>query len=244
MKNYARASLAIPALLFMACSAASGDAQPEGSSRSNTPSNGSGSASSSPSNGGAPLSTAQQLLQENVAASEITLAEATDVALAANPDARVLETDLDRDDGELRFEIELELADGRVIEVHVDAVTGDILRSVAEDSADDDDGDVDDDDQAVCDSTISADAATALAEAEAGGSAVRVEADDDCEFEIVVDTGAGLVEVDVSPDGVVTLDDDDQDDDDGIADDDDDDGDDGDDGDGDDDDDGDDGDDD
>jgi uncharacterized membrane protein YkoI len=207
MKNHARASLAIPALLFMACSSA-GDGQPESSSRSSTPVNSPGSSSSSPANGSGSLNTAQQLLQENLAATEITLAEATDIALAANPDAEVLETDLDRDDDELRYEIELRLADGSVIEVQVDAVTGDILRSVAEDSDDDDDGDVDDDDdQEVCDSTVSADAATAIAEAAAGGTAVRVEADDDCEFEVVVDTGAGLVEVDVSADGIVEVDD-------------------------------------
>jgi uncharacterized membrane protein YkoI len=226
MKNYACASLAIPALLFMACSSANGDAQPESSSRSSTPS--SNPSSSNQASNGTSLSAQQQLLQQNVAAAELSLAEATDIALAANPGAEVRETDLDRDDGELRYEIELRLADGSLIEVHVDAVTGDILRSVPEDDDDDDDGDDDDDRLVDCSTAISADEATTIAEAEAGGSAVRVEADDDCDFEIVVDTGAGLVEVDVAPDGSVTeVDDDDDgigDDDDGIDDGDDDDG--------------------
>jgi uncharacterized membrane protein YkoI len=168
---------------------------------------------------------ANQLLQAQVASAALTLDDATDVALAANPGSQVLEADLDGNDATLRYEVELRLADGSVLEVHVDANTGEIIASFPEDD------DADDDVALDCTGAISALEAQAVAEAEVGGTAVEVEVDDGCELEVTVDTGAGFVEVEVNPDGTVRQvesdddgpGDDDDDDDDGADDDDDDD---------------------
>lgn len=43
-------------------------------------------------------------------------------------DGRVIDTELEREDGRLRYELELLLPDGRVIEVEIDAHTGDFLK--------------------------------------------------------------------------------------------------------------------
>lgn len=185
---------------------------------------------------------AQQLLQAQVASAALTLDDATDIALAANPGSQVLEADLDGDGASPRYEVELRLADGQVVEVRVDAVTGEILATVPEDADDDnddddDDGDGDDDVAIDCTGAIGAVEAQAVAEAEAGGTAVEVEVDDGCQFEVTVETATGFVEVDVAQDGTVQKvendddgpgdsDDDDGPDDDDDGDDDDDDGDD------------------
>jgi uncharacterized membrane protein YkoI len=168
----------------------------------------------------------QQLLQAQVAAASITLDQATDTALAANPGSELLEADLDGNGANVRFEVELRLADGQIVEVQIDALTGDIIATVPEDAADDDDGDGDD--QGIdCTGAISALEAQEAAEVEAGGTAVEVEIDDGCQFEVTVDTGTGFVEVEIGPDGSVQqveLDDDQDDIDDQDDDDDDDDG--------------------
>ena len=87
---------------------------------------------------------ARQVLQAQVAGAALTLDDATDVALAANPGSQVLEADLDGSGATLRYEIELRLADGSVVEVHVDANTGNLVASFPEDADDDDDDDDDD----------------------------------------------------------------------------------------------------
>jgi uncharacterized membrane protein YkoI len=156
--------------------------------------------SSSPSTSAQPSSVdARQVLLAQLASASITLDQATDSALAANPGSQVLEADLDGSGADVRYEIELRLADGQVVEVHVDATTGAILDTRPED----DDGDDDDDAAVDCTGAISALQAQEIAEAEAVGTAVEVEIDDGCEFEITVDTGAGFVEVEVAPDGSV-----------------------------------------
>lgn len=220
------ASLSIPVLL-LACGGAEGSAltQPSEPNRPSPPAATTPGSSSSAAD--APSLEASQLLQAQVASAALTLDDATDIALAANPGSQVQEADLEGRDATLRYEVELRLADGSVLEVHVDANSGDIIASFAED----DDGDDDDDVAVDCTGAISAVEAQAIAEAEAGGSAVEVEIDDGCEFEVTVDTGAGFVEVDVAPDGTVQKvendddgpGDDDDDDDDGPDDDDDDD---------------------
>ncbi|HTV22474.1 MAG TPA: PepSY domain-containing protein [Polyangiaceae bacterium] len=146
-----------------------------------------------------PAVDAQQLVQAQLAAASISLDQAVDTALAANPGSRLLEADLDGAGDNVRYEIELALADGSVVEVHVDATTGDIIATRAEDSDDDDDDDV----RVDCTGAISALEAQEIAEAEASGTAVEVEIDDGCEFEVTVETATGFVEVEINPDGSV-----------------------------------------
>lgn len=43
-------------------------------------------------------------------------------------EGRIIDTELERDDGRLRYELELLLPDGRVIEIEIDARTGDFLK--------------------------------------------------------------------------------------------------------------------
>lgn len=43
-------------------------------------------------------------------------------------EGRVIDTELEREDGVLRYELELLLPDGRVIEIELDAHTGDFLK--------------------------------------------------------------------------------------------------------------------
>jgi uncharacterized membrane protein YkoI len=214
------AAFSLPVLLF-ACGGSEGGAGLTQAPSERTPA---ATNASSPVNGSSGASgtqsvEARQLLQAQVASAALTLDDATSIALAANPDSSVLEADLDGNGETLRYEVELRLADGSVLEVHVDANTGEIIASFPEDQADDDDDDVAVD----CTGAISAveAAAVAIAEAEAGGTAVEVEIDDGCEFEVTVDTGAGFVEVEVAADGTVRQV---ENDDDGPGDDDDDDG--------------------
>ena len=218
------ALLSLPALL-LACGGADGGpdltaAQNQSRAGTTNPANSSASPASSTSNDATTPAAdpvdARQLLQAQVASAVLSLDEATDVALAANPGSQVLEADLDGDGAAQRFEIELRLADGSVVEVHVDATTGDIIGTFPEDDDLDDD---DDNDQVLdCSNAISSDEAADIAAAAAGGTVLRVDADDDdCDFEVDVQTDAGVVEVDVAPDGTVLgteVDDDDDDDDD------------------------------
>lgn len=43
-------------------------------------------------------------------------------------EGRVIDTELERDDGQLRYELELLLPDGRVIEIEIDAHSGEFLK--------------------------------------------------------------------------------------------------------------------
>jgi uncharacterized membrane protein YkoI len=145
---------------------------------------------------------ARQALVAQLESANITLDQATEAAIAANPGSQLREADLDGSGTEVRYEIELSLADGSVVEVHVDATTGEIIATFPEDDdSDDDDGD---DDVAIdCTGAISALEAQEIAEAETAGTAVEVEIDDGCEFEVTVETATGFAEVEVAPDGSV-----------------------------------------
>jgi uncharacterized membrane protein YkoI len=155
------------------------------------------------------------------------LNEAIDSAVAANPGSRVLGADLDGIDADVRYEVELALADGCVVEVHIDAKTGGTIATLSEDDADeagddiedaerdeedDDEDDADEEDEdegdddvvSECPGSISAQEALQIAEAATSGSGVELEADaEDCEFQVIVRTADGWVEVDVAPDGTV-----------------------------------------
>lgn len=76
----------------------------------------------------------------------ISHAEAIEIALAEIPGA-VMETELERDDATLVYEIEIITPDGAEMEIEIDAETGAILEVDAED--DDQDGDDDDGDDDV-----------------------------------------------------------------------------------------------
>lgn len=54
-------------------------------------------------------------------------------ALERHPDARLLEAELERDDGELTYELELLTVDGVVRELEIDARTGDIIEDEVDD---------------------------------------------------------------------------------------------------------------
>ena len=172
-------------------------------SRSNDPSSPrvDPSSSQAPSTSSVPADT-QQLLQAQLANASVSLDQATDAALAANPGSQLREADLDGNGADVRYEIELRLADGSVVEVHVDATTGDIIATFPED--DDNDSDGDDDAAIDCTGAISALEAQEIAEVKAAGTAVEVEIDDGCQFEVTVETATGFVEVDVAPDGTVS----------------------------------------
>jgi uncharacterized membrane protein YkoI len=202
--------LAIP-ILLLACAGAEspargGDASDSGNDNPAAPST--------------PSAEAQQILLSQLARTSVSLNEAIDSALAANPGSRVLGADLDGDDAEVRYEIELALADGSVVEVHIDAATGGIIATLSEDDADEagddsedeeededeDEGEEDEDDDVVsdCAGSISAQEALQIAETTASGTGVELEVDaEDCEFEVIVHTADGWVEVDVAADGTV-----------------------------------------
>ncbi|MBL7251298.1 PepSY domain-containing protein [Alcanivorax marinus] len=55
------------------------------------------------------------------------------VALARHPGARLLEAELERDDGELIYELELLTDDGVVRELEIDARTGDVIEDEVDD---------------------------------------------------------------------------------------------------------------
>jgi uncharacterized membrane protein YkoI len=228
--------LAIP-ILLLACGGG------ESPARSGDPSNGGNDNPAAPST---PSAEAQQILLSQLASASITLNEAIDSAVAANPGSRVLGADLDGTDADVRYEVELALANGSVVEVHIDAKTGGTIATLSEDDADEagddteeedededeeddteeededeDEGgvedDIDDDIVSECAESISAQEALQIAEATTSGSGVELEVDaEDCEFEVIVRTADGWVEVDVAPDGTVVEvgnDDDDGDDD-------------------------------
>ncbi|MCP9463498.1 MAG: PepSY domain-containing protein [Nitrospira sp.] len=54
--------------------------------------------------------------------------EAARLVLANVPNARILEMELDTEDGRLVYEVELVTAEGKAKEVHVDATTGRIQK--------------------------------------------------------------------------------------------------------------------
>lgn len=56
----------------------------------------------------------------------IDMQEATRVMLANFPNARILEMELDSEDGRLVYEVELVTAEGQKKELHVNATTGQI----------------------------------------------------------------------------------------------------------------------
>jgi uncharacterized membrane protein YkoI len=200
--------LAIP-ILLLACAGAESPARGSDASDST---NDSFAAPSTPS------AQDQQILLSQLARTSVSLNEAIDSALAANPGSRVLGADLDGDDTEVRYEIELALADGSLVEVHIDAATGGIIATLSEDDADEagddsedeeedeDEGEDDEDDDVVsdCAGSISAEEALQIAETTASGTGVELEVDaEDCEFEVIVHTADGWVEVDVAADGTV-----------------------------------------
>lgn len=61
-------------------------------------------------------------------AAVIDMREATGIVLAEFPNARIVEIELDREDGRLVYEVELVTPEGREKEVHVDAVTGRLVK--------------------------------------------------------------------------------------------------------------------
>ncbi len=54
----------------------------------------------------------------------IDLQEATRIVLTQFPNARIVEMELDREDGRLVYEVELVTAEGQKKELHVNATTG------------------------------------------------------------------------------------------------------------------------
>lgn len=54
----------------------------------------------------------------------LDMQEATRIVLTQFPNARILETELDTEDGRLVYEVELITAEGQKKEVHVNATTG------------------------------------------------------------------------------------------------------------------------
>lgn len=116
----------------------------------------------------------------------IDAARAVEIAVAA-VGGTLVEVERDREDGVDIYGVELRQADGRILDVHVDAVSGAVLRVEDEWRDDDDDGDDRDDwddreDErawsGVTDA-ISSDAAARIArEAVGGGDVVEVERDE------------------------------------------------------------------
>ena len=116
----------------------------------------------------------------------IDAARAVEIAVAA-VGGTLVEVERDREDGVDVYGVELRQADGRILDVHVDAVSGAVLRVEDEWRDDDDDGDDRDDwddreDErawsGVTDA-ISSDAAARIArEAVGGGDVVEVERDE------------------------------------------------------------------
>jgi uncharacterized membrane protein YkoI len=165
---------------------------------------------------------ARQLLQRQLASAQITLEQAIDIAVAAHPGSVALEADLEGDDDTVLFEVEL-LLGAEVLEVEIDALTGEIVAVEVEDAddeadgeeeddeeeEDDDDDEVggdaeeDDDDLLDCSGSISAEEATAIAEAATSATAVEVEIEDDCEIEVTLEGANGFVEVELAADGTV-----------------------------------------
>jgi uncharacterized membrane protein YkoI len=68
----------------------------------------------------------------------LTEMQAVEIALAEVP-GEVQETELEREDGVLVYEIEILTADGVEMEVEINADSGEILEIEAEDDDDDDD---------------------------------------------------------------------------------------------------------
>lgn len=174
---------------------------------------------------GAPGTDARQLLQRQLAGAQITLEQAIDIAVAAHPGSVALEADLEGDDGAVVFEVEL-LSGGDVLEVEIDALTGDIVAVEVDDADDEADveeeeeagGDVEEEDDVLldCSGSISAEEAAAIAEAATSATAVEVEIEEDCEIEVTLEGANGFIEVELAPDGsVLEIDGEDADEDDG-----------------------------
>jgi uncharacterized protein (AIM24 family) len=76
--------------------------------------------------------------QANAPVPTFAVEQAVEIALAQVP-GEVQETDLEREDGMLVYEIDILTADGVEMEVEINADTGEILDIEAEDDSDDDD---------------------------------------------------------------------------------------------------------
>lgn len=98
---------------------------------------------------------------ENSAASAgITKENAEEIALAANPGASVVKTELENENGTLVYSVDITTANGNLIEVGVDATSGEIIATdtnpeddgsdaeEADDTADEQDGEEEADDDA------------------------------------------------------------------------------------------------
>jgi uncharacterized membrane protein YkoI len=144
---------------------------------------------------------------------EISLGEAIDIASAEVPDGTVVEAELEVEDGEPYYEVEVLVGD-LVKEVSIDPQSGEVLS--IEDELEG--GRV----NAPCPGSISVAEAIVKAVEAAGGSAVEVELEG-CEFEVQVVKGDEMLEAEVEPDGTVTeieeSDEDDEDDDNDLDDD-------------------------
>jgi uncharacterized membrane protein YkoI len=78
--------------------------------------------------------------QTNVPEPAFTVEQAMEIALAEVP-GEVQETELEREDDMLVYEVEILTADGEEMEVEISADTGEILEIEAEDDSDDDEDD-------------------------------------------------------------------------------------------------------
>ena len=80
-----------------------------------------------------------------LARAAISIDAARTTALAAVPNGRVEEAEIEEESGRLIYAFDI-VIDGQMYDVEVDAMTGELIQAVIEDEEDDDDGDGDHDD--------------------------------------------------------------------------------------------------
>ena len=79
----------------------------------------------------------EKLSHEDAKQAKISLAEARAIALR-RIDGKVIEEDLEKENGRLQYAFDIRTADGKVFDVEIDAITGEVLQATEDDGEDGD----------------------------------------------------------------------------------------------------------